>query len=226
MTLGERINELRKLKNYSQEYLAEMLDISRQAVYKWEKDLSSPDTAHLIKLAEILGVSVEYLATGKTENKIFENPAENTIKKLRKKRSRFFKATVSILCVFCVILISSVAFIATRPVSFDAGVCSGGFKTHIWDKYKDALFEKYMQGFNNDNCTAELIEHTHNVIFMDKTIVFFFDVAVTDENGEKWTDYVHIRGKRVWFEQYILGNCVLSEKLSPENYFGVGNYGD
>lgn len=226
MTLGERISELRKQKNYSQEYIAQELDISRQAVYKWEKDLSSPDTAHLIKLADILGVSVEYLATGKTADVTSEISHIKTKKKPLKKRSRLFKAMVSIICIFSVILISSVAFIATRPVSWDAGVCSGGFRTHIWDKYKEVLFEKYMQGFNNDNCTAELIEHTYDVIFMDKTIVFFFDVAVTDENGEKWTDYVHIRGKRVWFEKYILGNCVLSEKLSPENYFGIGNDGD
>ena len=67
MTLGERISELRKERKYSQEYIAHELEISRQAVYKWEKDLSSPDTAHLIKLAELFGVSVEYLATGKTE---------------------------------------------------------------------------------------------------------------------------------------------------------------
>ena len=68
MTLGERISELRKQKNYSQEYIAQKLDISRQAVYKWEKDLSSPDTSHIIKLAELFGVSIEYLATGKTDN--------------------------------------------------------------------------------------------------------------------------------------------------------------
>ncbi len=226
MTLGERISKLRKLKNYSQEYLAEELDISRQAVYKWEKDLSSPDTAHLIKLSELLGVSVEYLATGKNESIVVEKLPEERIKKMRNKRGKLFKTMISLLCIFSVISVSLVVFIATRPVSFDAGACSGGFKTHIWDKYKDALFEKYMQGFKNDNSTAELIEHTHYVIFMDKTIVFFFDVEVTDENGEKWTDYVHVRGKRVWFEKYVLGNCVLSEKLSPENYFGIGNYGD
>lgn len=39
MTLGERISDLRKQRNYSQEYIAQELDISRQAVYKWEKDL-------------------------------------------------------------------------------------------------------------------------------------------------------------------------------------------
>lgn len=226
MTLGERISNLRKEKNYSQEYLAQALDISRQAVYKWEKDLSSPDTAHLIKLAELLGVSVEYLATGKNGSVIVEKTTENEIKKSRKKKSRLFKAMVSIICVFSVILISSVVFIATRDVSFDAGGCSGGFKTAVWHKYKDELFEKYLDGFNNDNCNRELIEDSRCVIFKDKTIVFFFDVAVTDENGNEWIDYVHITGKRIWTWKYILGNCVLSEKLSPENYFGIGDDGE
>ena len=66
-TIGERISELRKSKSYSQEYVAERLNVSRQAVSKWEQDLSAPDTYNLIALAELLGVSVEYLATGKTK---------------------------------------------------------------------------------------------------------------------------------------------------------------
>ena len=65
MTLGERITNLRKDCGYSQEYVAEQLGVSRQAVSKWEKDLSSPDTENLIKLAELLNTSVQFLATGK-----------------------------------------------------------------------------------------------------------------------------------------------------------------
>ena len=38
--------------------------MSRQAVSKWEQGVSSPDTERLIRLAEILGTEVEYLATG------------------------------------------------------------------------------------------------------------------------------------------------------------------
>ena len=62
MTLGNRISRLRTERKYSQEYLAERMDVSRQAVSKWEKDLSSPDTKNLIRLAELFNVSVEYLA--------------------------------------------------------------------------------------------------------------------------------------------------------------------
>ncbi len=66
MSIGNRISELRKKHNYSQEYVAEQLDVSRQAVSKWEVDKASPDTNNLIALAELFGVSVEYLASGKT----------------------------------------------------------------------------------------------------------------------------------------------------------------
>ena len=65
MTIGQRICELRKERGYSQEYVAERLDVTRQAVSKWETDLSAPDTYNLIALSELLGVSVEYIATGK-----------------------------------------------------------------------------------------------------------------------------------------------------------------
>ena len=64
MNIGERITALRKERNISQSELARRLDVSRQAVSKWEQGSSSPDTAKLIDLAKILEVEVEYLATG------------------------------------------------------------------------------------------------------------------------------------------------------------------
>ena len=65
MSIGERISQLRAEQNISQGQLADMLEISRQAVSKWENDQSSPDTIRLIKLADILNTDVEYLATGR-----------------------------------------------------------------------------------------------------------------------------------------------------------------
>lgn len=64
MNLGERIVALRKEKDISQGDLAKRLNVSRQAVSKWEQGLSSPDTVKLIQLAQILETEVEYLATG------------------------------------------------------------------------------------------------------------------------------------------------------------------
>lgn len=65
MSIGERIAGLRKARNLSQGQLADALDISRQAVSKWENDQASPDTLKLVKLAEVLDTEVEYLATGR-----------------------------------------------------------------------------------------------------------------------------------------------------------------
>lgn len=61
MTLGEKMRELRKSRRMSQETVAELVGISRQAVNKWERDQSTPSTENLFKLAEILGTSVDQL---------------------------------------------------------------------------------------------------------------------------------------------------------------------
>lgn len=66
-TLGNRIAQLRKEKGFTQDDLAQMLDVSPQAVSKWENDLTCPDISLLPKLAQILGVSVDTLLSGKTE---------------------------------------------------------------------------------------------------------------------------------------------------------------
>lgn len=65
MSLGERIIELRKACGMSQMELSRQMDVSRQAVSKWETDQSNPDAANLIRLSEILDTDIEYLTTGR-----------------------------------------------------------------------------------------------------------------------------------------------------------------
>lgn len=65
MSIGERITELRKNSGLSQGQLADIMDVSRQAVSKWETDQASPDTINLIRLSDVLNADVEYLASGK-----------------------------------------------------------------------------------------------------------------------------------------------------------------
>lgn len=59
--IANRLVQLRKQKNLSQEELAAKLGISRQAVSKWERAESSPDTDNLILLARLYGVSLDDL---------------------------------------------------------------------------------------------------------------------------------------------------------------------
>lgn len=67
MTLGEKIHELRKAHKMSQERMAELLGVSRQAVSKWETGQSNPNTENLICLAEIFEVSVGELTNPDTK---------------------------------------------------------------------------------------------------------------------------------------------------------------
>ena len=61
MTIGERISELRRTASLSQEYVAEKLGVSRQAVSKWERGSSCPDISILDEIACALDVSVSTL---------------------------------------------------------------------------------------------------------------------------------------------------------------------
>ena len=100
MSIGERITDLRKARNISQGQLAELMEVSRQAVSKWETDQASPDTIRLIKLADVLDTDVEYLATGrksygrrppvvletvKTVEKVVEKPVVQVVEKVVEK---------------------------------------------------------------------------------------------------------------------------------------------
>lgn len=65
MTVGERIQDLRKKKGYSQEKLAAHLNMSRQAVAKWEQNVCEPSLDCLTSMAELFEVDLDYLITGK-----------------------------------------------------------------------------------------------------------------------------------------------------------------
>lgn len=68
MTLGEKIQKHRKEKRMSQENLAALLGVSRQAVSKWELNDTIPDTENVIQLGRILGVSLDYLLIPERES--------------------------------------------------------------------------------------------------------------------------------------------------------------
>lgn len=72
MSLGKRIQKLRKEKHMTQEQLADLLLVSRQAISKWESDLNEPDIKTLIKLSEIFQISIDELIKG-NEIEIKEN---------------------------------------------------------------------------------------------------------------------------------------------------------
>ncbi len=61
VTIGSRIKQLRKEMDYTQDDLAKILSITRSALANWETGRVLPDPISLIKLADVLGVTVDYL---------------------------------------------------------------------------------------------------------------------------------------------------------------------
>lgn len=69
MTIGEKIYQLRKKAGVSQEELAQQVNVSRQAVSKWERDESPPDAEKIVLLSSIFSVSTDYLLIDAVEDK-------------------------------------------------------------------------------------------------------------------------------------------------------------
>lgn len=70
MSLSENLQNLRKNKNMSQEELAEKLNVSRQAVSKWESGSGYPETEKIITICEIFECSMDQLVKGKISDDI------------------------------------------------------------------------------------------------------------------------------------------------------------
>ena len=65
MSLGKRIYQYRKAKGMSQDALAELLDVSRQSVSKWENDTVQPELSKLTAMCDLFGVTLDELTRGK-----------------------------------------------------------------------------------------------------------------------------------------------------------------
>ncbi|MFR2750707.1 MAG: helix-turn-helix domain-containing protein [Dysosmobacter welbionis] len=74
MSLGTNISRLRAEKRLSQGDLAEVLEVSRQSVSKWETDSSVPDLDKLIKLSQLFRVTLDELVTGAEPQLKVETP--------------------------------------------------------------------------------------------------------------------------------------------------------
>lgn len=61
MSLADRIIDERKKAHWSQEELAHRLNVSRQAVSKWESETAVPDLNRVVQMADLFGVTADYL---------------------------------------------------------------------------------------------------------------------------------------------------------------------
>ena len=119
MTFGERLYELRNEKNISQEELAEVLDVSRQSISKWENDKAYPEMTRLLFMSDYFEVSLDYLMRGIKKEENVENVAQkyktknmllvwnDFLSNLSKKQKTLFTALyILIICALVAIIVS------------------------------------------------------------------------------------------------------------------------
>jgi transcriptional regulator with XRE-family HTH domain len=61
LTFGEKLQKLRAREGMSQDRLAELLDVSRQAVSRWERDETMPETEKVVRISDCFHVTIDYL---------------------------------------------------------------------------------------------------------------------------------------------------------------------
>ena len=119
MTFGERLYELRNKKNISQEELAEVLDVSRQSISKWENDKAYPEMTRLLFMSDYFEVSLDYLMRGIKIEENVENVAQkyktknmllvwnDFLSNLSKKQKTLFTALyILIICALVSVIVS------------------------------------------------------------------------------------------------------------------------
>ncbi|WP_440895575.1 helix-turn-helix domain-containing protein [Amphibacillus sp. Q70] len=93
MSLGENIKKKRKSLKFSQEYIAEQLNLSRQAISKWETNQSEPSTSNLLKLANLFDCDIKDIISPEKyfkEQKSKENENEQTQRNKKMHLAAFF----------------------------------------------------------------------------------------------------------------------------------------
>lgn len=199
--MKDRITALRKAKGWSQEYLAEQMNVSRQAVSKWETGQSVPDMKHLLRLAELFGVKPEALTAGS------ETPAPCPAPKAKKKR----RWPVFAAALAAALLVFGVWRIHTLPVNWDAGACGGGFATAVFDRYADELTQKYLAGSDRaeEILSIEPLRGTHSADWEGRNIYLQFDIRYEHKKEGTVTERVSFTGRRYWVERYRWGGAVI-----------------
>ncbi|MDE6727812.1 MAG: helix-turn-helix domain-containing protein, partial [Oscillospiraceae bacterium] len=131
MILADKLIQLRKRSGMSQEELAEKMNVSRQAVSKWEGAQSIPDLDKILQLSELYGVTTDYLLKDSVENEEFigKDAAENVRKVTLEEANEYLAlrktasmriAIATFLCILSVIplfILGGATTLPDKPIS-------------------------------------------------------------------------------------------------------------
>ena len=192
--IGKFIKKLREDKGLTQEQLAEIIPISRQAVSKWERGLAIPDSSVLIRLSEIFSVTINEILSGQKITKTNEkeiNQISLTLYNETKKKKKIIKILLLIL-----IIIISIFFIYYFIVSYRSikvYTISGkgksiSFNNGIFistkEKYYFRIGDFSYNDFNIDSMILYYVDkdgNKNNILYTNEDNIMFIDYYGYDE---------------------------------------------
>lgn len=114
MNLQTKLVSLRKQKGLTQLDLAEKLNVSRQAISRWEVGYSVPSTDNLKVLSELYGVSIDYLLNEGNDNRVANENLEQIEQKERSKRINYRGTVICAAAFVIAFLLTMICIFAGR----------------------------------------------------------------------------------------------------------------
>ena len=107
MILAEKIIALRKKNDWSQEDLAEKLNVSRQSISKWESTASLPDMNRILEMSRVFGVTTDYLLKDELDDTVYTDQEEPAVPRVTAEAANAFLSACAVYARqvgFCVML--------------------------------------------------------------------------------------------------------------------------
>lgn len=143
MKLSEKILNLRKARNMSQEELAEQLGVSRQAVSRWEVGSALPDASNILQLSKLFGVSADYLLNDDYKG---EAPAPIKCKTVSSIAGTFAKKLIALcvagfgfICNFIIYILSRFIEVSVPHKTY------AGDDMYTWTYYEDYSYRYFLE---------------------------------------------------------------------------------
>lgn len=193
MILADKIIRLRKKNGWSQEELADKMNVSRQAVSKWESAQSIPDLEKIIQLGTLFSVTTDYLLKDEIEEEEFSNDdsSDTTVKKIsigeantyleQRKRASWRIALATFLCILSPITLIVLSTLSELPNPIFTETVGGAIGLSVLFAFVLCAVPIYIYcGFQNEQYT-----------FLDKNVPFELEYGVkgmVTERKKKFRD--------------------------------------
>ena len=212
MILADKIIRLRKKNGWSQEELADKMNVSRQAVSKWESVQTIPDLEKILQLSTLLGVTTDYLLKDEIEDEELTNDtsSDTTVKRIsieeantyieQRKKASWRLALATFLCILSPITIMVLSILAELPNPIVTETTAGAVGLTVLFGFVICAVPIYIYcGFKNQPYA-----------FLDKNIPFELEYGVKGFVTEKKNAF-----KPTYIAYSIIATCVCIFAVVP-----------